>query len=143
MTPFPAIGAKGLAKVEVCAVSGGLPRPWCPRTVPTWFIPGVSPIGLCDLHRRVAVDAFGNRVCDGTRPGVKTEVVEYWPSDLLSLFRLAGLPRRRPPPDEPGCPLGELAARGAPPSILSPRKNVTYTIRGADGSGARIELEAV
>src|SRR5438046_7925388 len=35
---FPA----GLTMVDVCAASGDLPNADCPRTVPTWFIPGKS-----------------------------------------------------------------------------------------------------
>ncbi|MBN2246192.1 MAG: penicillin-binding protein 1C, partial [Candidatus Aminicenantes bacterium] len=42
-----------LTKVEVCALSGLLPGPSCPRTIRTWFIPGVSPIKTCNIHRRI------------------------------------------------------------------------------------------
>src|SRR5690606_25596373 len=41
-----------LERVEVCAASGDLPNAECPRTVSTWYIPGVSPIRISDVHRR-------------------------------------------------------------------------------------------
>jgi penicillin-binding protein 1C len=133
-----------LARVEVCAISGGLPQPWCPHRVSTWFIPGVSPVKVCDLHRKVAIDpATGNRACDPNRPGLKSAVYEFWPSDLLELFREAGIPRRVPPPSDPKCPLSDLAAEGVPPSILSPRGGVVYTLQSHDLDRTGIEFSAV
>src|ERR1051325_11300505 len=49
---FPA----GLATVDVCAASGDLPNADCPRTVPTWFIPGKSPIRVSTLHQALLID---------------------------------------------------------------------------------------
>ena len=46
-----------LAKVEVCAVSGGLPGPDCKQLVSTWFIPGKSPIAKCEVHRRISINS--------------------------------------------------------------------------------------
>lgn len=53
------------------------------------------------------------------------EVFEFWPSDMLELFRSAGMPRRTPPP-LPAC-----AAQDSldPPRIASPLRNVTYVLR--------------
>ena len=132
-----------LARVEVCALSGGLPQPWCPHRKTTWFIPGVSPITMCDLHRRVAVDvASGRRVCGPRAAAAKQEVFEYWPSDLLQLFRLAGLPRRAPPPDDDSCAADRLAEGGLQPTITSPRAGVEYAVHVGD-AGDDIELSAV
>jgi penicillin-binding protein 1C len=91
----------GVTLVAVCPVSGKLPGPSCHQTVDTWFLPGVSPIGTCDVHRAVALDAgTGLRACRAG-PGTRSEVFEFWPSDLLRLFAAAGLPRRTPPPFQP------------------------------------------
>ncbi len=131
-----------LARVAVCAVSGKLPGPRCRHTVPTWFLPGVSPIDTCDVHREVLVDTAGRRAC-AAGPGVRAEVYEFWPSDLLRLFAEAGIPRRVPPPQAPGCRFDDRAARGAPPKITSPQEGVTYSLRAARVGEEPIPLTAV
>ena len=137
-----ALGQRGLTAVslEVCAVSGASPGPHCPRRARTWFIPGVSPIAACDVHREVLVDkATGKRAC--RHAGARAEVYEFWPSDLLRLFRQAGIPRRRPPDFAPECGLADRAGRGLPPRITSPLNGVTYHASAA-APGA-IPLSAV
>ncbi|MDJ0911850.1 MAG: penicillin-binding protein 1C, partial [Woeseiaceae bacterium] len=42
-----------LIRVDVCARTGDLPGRHCPSTTETWFIPGVSPIRVSDVHRVV------------------------------------------------------------------------------------------
>lgn len=132
-----------LARVDVCAVSGQLPGPHCRHTVETWFIPGTSPIRTCDVHRAVTVDVrSGLRSCARGGPGTRTEIYEFWPSDLLRLFRLAGVPRRTPPPDNPQCPLDERAVRGLAPTITSPQAGVTYSLRAAAAGKQTLGLTA-
>lgn len=117
-----------LARVEVCAASGDLPNAACPQTIATWYIPGKSPIRVSDLHRAVYIDAAGRRVC-GAGPGVHEEIYEFWPSEMLRLFREAGMPRRAPPP-APDCgaaPQGGFE-RDAP-QILSPLRGAVYSLR--------------
>jgi len=111
-----------LKRVEFCALSGDLPNRFCTQRVEGWFIPGVSPIRTCDLHREALVDiASGLRVPidDGTRQ-LKREVYEFWPGDFLTLFEQAGIPRRVPPPFLPDTG-SEVASRvGQKPIIVSP-----------------------
>jgi penicillin-binding protein 1C len=45
-----------LKRVEFCAVAGDLPNALCHDRVEGWFIPGVSPIKTCMMHREVLVD---------------------------------------------------------------------------------------
>jgi penicillin-binding protein 1C len=118
---LPPPGAN-LKHVEVCAVSGDLPHPYCPQRVEGWFIPGVSPIKTCDVHREVLVDIeTGLRVPidDGTRK-LRREVYEFWPGDLLALFERAGLSRKSPPPFVPGTNSDVLERNGTAPQILPP-----------------------
>jgi penicillin-binding protein 1C len=130
----------GVRHVSVCALSGKLPGPSCPRTRASWFIPGRSPIDLCDIHRAVVVDdQTGRRTCPPYRGPTHTEVFEFWPSDLLHLFAVAGLPRRAVPPLDPHCALGDTQS-GVAPKISSPLRGVTYTLRPGQ---ANIALEAV
>jgi penicillin-binding protein 1C len=120
---LPPPGAN-LKRVEFCALSGELPNQFCTQHVEGWFIPGVSPIKTCDVHREVLVDvASGLRVPldDGTRQ-LRREVYEFWPGEFLTLFEQAGIPRRVPPPFLPNNG-SELASRsGQKPVIVSPSK---------------------
>ena len=137
-TRFAAAPPTALRRVEVCALSGGLPGPACPRRITTWFIPGVSPIATCTVHREVSIDPrTGLRSCD---PAVgRREVFEFWPSDLLKLFRTAGIPRRVPPPFAPECARAD--ANGIAPRISSPQPTLSYDVP-ATGS-AEIPFSAV
>jgi penicillin-binding protein 1C len=132
-----------VARVEVCAASGDLPNAACPQTVSTWYIPGKSPIRVSNLHHIVYFDASGRRVC-GPAEGVREEVYEFWTSDMLRLFREAGMPRRVAPP-APEC--GKVSGDGGDggddregPRIVSPTRGLVYTLR--TGGLAPLSLRA-
>ena len=134
---------EGVALIPVCAVSGCIPGPDCPDTVATWFIPGVSPIGSCKIHRRINVDLRTGYRTDAS-PGkhVVSVVREFWTTDLLELFEQAGLPRLVPPPYPPNENRLDTAERGFPPTILSPLSNTTYVIRSVDDKRKSLVLVA-
>ncbi|MDR1430409.1 MAG: penicillin-binding protein 1C [Spirochaetaceae bacterium] len=120
------------AWVDVCAVSGDLPGEDCPRLTGTWFIPGVSPITTCRIHRRIYIDTrTGYRTDEREGPHIRSEVREFWPSDLMEIFNLAGLPRFTAPPYAPDHP-SSRETPGFPPSIISPLANSTYVLTGND-----------
>lgn len=133
-----------LARVEVCAASGELPNLYCPQRAQTWFIPGKSPIAVSTLHRPVVIDiATGLAACPPYREGVtRTEIFEFWRSDMLQLFRQAGLPRRTPPPPGAGCDTLTAQSEGMPPNILSPRRGVSYAMRLGRPDQHGISLQA-
>jgi penicillin-binding protein 1C len=137
--PHPA--PKNLKRVEVCLASGDLPNAWCPRRGTTWFIPGKSPIKVSTIHRPVVLDtATGQAACppyDTTR--TRTEVFEFWPSDLAKVFRQAGIPRRSPPAI-PDCTAA--ADEGQGPQIISPMRGVTFTRRTSRDGEERIAFNA-
>lgn len=139
----PRVPPASVGEVEVCALSGCLPGPHCPHLAHSWFVPGVSPIGLCELHREVFIDPVsGARVpWDDGRPGLRREVYEFWPPDLLALFRKAGLPRREPPAPESGTATTDGLDPGAPPQILSPLANRLY-LTGTASDPDGIQLKA-
>jgi penicillin-binding protein 1C len=121
---------RSLKKVAVCAASGDLPNAWCPQTVETWFIPGKSPIRVSTLHRPVIVDnRTGRAACPPYDPATThTEIAEFWPSDMMRLFREAGMPRRAPP--TASCPGAGIPDTDADvPHITSPLLSVAYTLR--------------
>jgi len=131
-----------LRKVEICLASGDLPNAWCPRRGTTWFIPGVSPIRVSTVHRPVTIDLrTGKTACPPFDPATtRTEVYEYWPSDLARVFAQAGIPRRQPPADA-DCGI----AAGAAPQITSPLRGASYTVRARRDAGseeARVAFSA-
>jgi len=131
-----------LRKVEICLASGDLPNAWCPRRGTTWFIPGVSPIRVSTVHRPVTIDLrTGKAACPPFDPATtRTEVYEYWSSDLARVFAQAGIPRRQPPADA-DC----AVAAGAAPQITSPLRGAAYTVRARRDSGseeARVAFSA-
>ncbi len=134
----------GVSQVELCAVSGQLPTPHCQHRLQGGFIPGVSPITPCEVHREVLLDpASGLRVAreDG-RPGLRREVYEFWPPDLLEMFKLAGVPRKTPPPLEPSAASLASADAAAVPRIVSPRPALVYTLQASDAARQSIPLRA-
>jgi penicillin-binding protein 1C len=126
----------GVSSVAVCVGSGDLPNVDCPHTVNTWYIPGKSPIRVSQLHRAVAIDAAtGAPVCAPYPSTTRFEVFEFWSSDMLTLFREAGMPRRVPPA-LPSCALDD---RMEPPRIASPMRNVSYALRSSTTDAIPLE----
>ena len=124
--------------VEVCAVSGDIPNDDCPQLADTFFIPGVSPISRCRIHRRIYIDTrSGYRSNETEGAHIRSEVREFWPSDILEVFSAAGLPRFSPPPYPPDTADAPAERGGFPPSIISPLANTDYIIRPELGSGDR------
>ena len=132
---------RNLKKVEICLASGDLPNAWCPQRGLTWFIPGRSPIRVSTIHRPVVVDArSGKPLCPpyGDIP-TRTDVYEFWPSDMMRVFAQAGIPRRAPPAVD--CGSGS-AEDGQPPQIGSPLRGSIYTLRTQHADAARVALSA-
>lgn len=136
--------------IDVCAASGDLPNADCPQRAVTLYVPGVSPIRVSTVHRRLTIDKrSGLQACAPFRDeDVRSEVYEFWPSDLQKVFRDAGMPRRSPPDFMPAC-AGAAAARsastvaGAAPRITQPLRGVTYTLRASRAGEETVDLNAV
>jgi penicillin-binding protein 1C len=131
-------------KVDVCLSSGDLATVWCKRKGKSWFIPGVSPIKVDTVYRPVLIDKLTNLpVCDSKKKAnTKIEVYEYYSSDILDIFKRAGLPKRKPPSME-HCKQNFDLNVGISPSIVSPLKNTIYTIRQNKEDEERILFSAV
>ena len=131
----------GVSRVSVCAESGDLPNKYCPQTVETWYIPGKSPIRVSQLHRAVTMDiGTGRPACPPyDANATRQEIFEFWPSDMMKLFREAGMPRRKAPA-MPDCAMEGADADDAP-KIATPLRGVTYALRHKSGQET-IPLEA-
>lgn len=105
--------------VEVCALSGSLPHKDCPHRKRGQFIPGVAPIKKCRVHRRIEIDRMtGLQVCSKFQGNTESRVFEYWPTDLLKLFKQAGVGRKMPPRLHPICKSVSFGEIG-PPNFVS------------------------
>jgi len=124
----PAAPPLTIRKIDVCAASGDLPNEDCPALAKTWFIPGKSPIKTSTLHRAVYFDINSGDVVCKNSPNSRKEIFEFWSSDLYRLFAEAGMPRRRPPANLPGC-YNTSAGGEDSPQIVSPSTAGTYTLR--------------
>lgn len=74
-------------------------------------------------------------------PHTRREVYEYWPSDMLRLFRDAGIPRREPP-RAPDCGQQDSSERNDAPKIVSPLRGVAYTLRLAQPVGIALRAHS-
>ena len=121
--PWP---PSGLRKIELCPVSGTLRNQYCPDGSKGWFIPGVSPIQRCDIHRQVYIDRLTGYRSD-SKDNADVRIREFWSSDMLDVFRQAGLPRLTPPPYPPETTRLH-ANTGYAPQIIHPLANSSYVI---------------
>lgn len=130
-----------LTRIPVCKASGMLPTRYCHDQEMTWFIPGKSPIKTDTIYREVAIDnSTGLRTChfdDNTR----FEIYEFWPSDLLKIFRQAGIQRRIPPFFSPDCAFSSNHA--SRPQITSPQMDLHYIVRANSNDKNTIPLSAI
>ncbi len=139
----PAPGARNLRQVEVCATTGDLPGPHCPRTTRSWFIPGVSPIRVSTVYRAIDIDRrTGLRSCEPDGHSERV-VYEFWPSNLHDVFRRAGIAIRRPPPWLPDCGLDETSATGLAPRIRSPQQSLVYHAAAPGAAEGTVPFSAV
>ena len=134
----------GIITTKVCSVSGKIPNAFCPTLVETLFIPGKSPIDVCDIHQQVFIDRRTGLRRSRPEDGVtRTELYEIWPSDLFDLFEKAGLPRRRPPAYAPEESLEAQSPLGRSLQIASPLAKVEYAVRVGDPTYGEIPFIAV
>ena len=129
-----------LIQVEICKASGLLPTRYCPEHSKSWFIPGKSPILSDTVFRETAIDPdSGLRTCQ-INPKTQFSVFEFWPSDILQIFKQAGIKRKSPPPYEKNCMTVNTNSQS--PQITSPADSLTYIIK-PNAKNTRIPLTAV
>ena len=133
-----------LKKVEVCSQTGDLYQSYCEGKKETWFIPGVSPIKVSTIHRKIPINIkTGLRSCSHKHGETILEVYEFWPSDFLKIFRQAGISLKSPPKFETQCSLNSLSLTGEKPVITSPQNTVEYYIRFDSSQDQSIPFTAI
>lgn len=127
-----------LQRIEICSASGDIPNDACRIRSQTWFIAGKSPIKKSTLHRSVLIDTRTGKVACKPGPHTRSEIFEYWPSDMAAVFQRAGMPLRQPPAG--GC--GGEAELQDPPSIVSPLRGVIHMRRLNNAEPVYLRAEA-
>ncbi|MBL9089121.1 MAG: hypothetical protein JNM10_18420, partial [Planctomycetia bacterium] len=131
---FPPAAARGVAPVEVCALTGLAPGLACGERRTDRRPADAAPLVACDAHVRVTVDAVtGDLRCDRCRAGrgVEARDVAVLPAAWAAWRRQAGLPVDDLPRHAADCPdPREPAAAG--PRVLAPRPGTRLEAR-ADG----------
>jgi penicillin-binding protein 1C len=113
----------------VCAKSGLPPNQYCPTTISELYLPGVSAVDPCEIHKMVLVDSTtGYRLCRFCSAGKKViqKVYENWPPKLATWFAQSGKLTQAIPGHNPEC-TGTYA--GDSPVIVSPNDDATYILR--------------
>jgi penicillin-binding protein 1C len=114
---------------EVCATSGTLPNDVCPARVTELYIPGVSPVTVCTIHKEIMVDSVsGYQLCRYCSFGKKVinKIYEDWPPKLASWLAASGKNIETIPEHNPEC---TGALYGEKPIIISPNDDVIYFVR--------------
>lgn len=134
---------QNIVETEVCSLSGNLPSKFCPLTKKSLFIPGVSPIHVCEHHRLVEVLAdSGERACEKSKGEREFKTYEFWNSQALEFFKARKLSRAIPPDYAKECSLLTQKGRGNNPKILSPRIGLKYQVPLREKT-ALIPLQAI
>ena len=134
-----------LKEVDVCAATGDLYEKYCDTKTLTWFIPGVSPIKVSNVYRRIPIDKkTGLRTCAvNSDRDTEMQTFEFWPSDFLQIFKQAGISLKTPPAYLPDCSLSDKSYAGQQPVISSPQESLEYKINMASLSDRVIPLKAI
>ena len=137
----------GIREVEVCAASGQLAHPFCARKLFTHFIPGTSSIEKCDICREIYVNTKTGYRSHNDGKDIQTEVFEFWTTDVLKIFRAAGVPRKTPPifdPNQNKENNNQLTNtnEGFVPKIVSPMSNTEYLMSPGETLFNNLPLKA-
>ena len=133
---------------QVCALSGAPVSPHCPTHKEDVYIPGISSVAVCAIHKRIYVDeATGYSLCSHCRNlptpderkehgshsitrtslnDAQTQIFEEWPADAATWLAENGFAVPVMPEHNPLC-TGTIA--GNAPIILSPAADTIYYIR--------------
>ena len=135
----------GIREVEVCAASGKLAHPHCKRKLITHFIPGKSSIRKCDICREIYVNTKNGYRSYSDGKGVHTEVFEFWPTNMLKIFRKAGIPRKTPPIFDNTQNVNHInkVNEGFAPKIISPMSETKYLISPSETVFNNLPLKAI
>ena len=114
----------GLERVQVCALSGLLPTPYCPRTRTELFIAGTAPTRADDWYRLVRLDAATGLPATAGTPSERIieRVFVFLPMEAEEWARESGWPL------PPAIPSGDGGSDGAALVMVQPDAGSVYRI---------------
>ena len=129
---------------EVCALTGAPPSGHCPTRKNDVYIPGISPVQTCAIHKRIYIDEVtGYSLCSHCRnlpSNIHEKIFEEWPAEAATWLAKNGFAVPVLPKHNPLC-TGIIA--GTAPVILSPTADTVYYIRdGVPLEQQKIQLSA-
>ena len=113
----------------VCALSGLSLSLHCPTTISDVFIPGISSVRVCHIHKSIQVNiANGERLCSSCRQGkhYRDETIAVFPAEVATWLNANGFAIPQLPAHNPDC---TRSLAGTHPVILSPARDTVYQIR--------------
>ena len=132
-----------IAQLDMCDTVGGIANAQCPKTIKSYFIPGVSPIDTTSIYRTIPIDnATGLRACTRDPNTTHMETFEFWDAEFLDMFASAGITRNTPPPFMPNCNLDEISNASSTPIITQPIAD-TKTVITNDSTTTPIAYQAI
>lgn len=120
---------EGLKTRLVCSLSGLPLSQHCPASIEDVFIPGVSSVRVCHIHKTIQVDSItGERLCSSCRPGrhFHEEKIAVFPASVATWLKANGFAIPVLPIHNPNC---KRPIAGSHPIILSPTRDTVYQIR--------------
>jgi penicillin-binding protein 1C len=139
--PFPRPAE--IVDVAVCAPSGLLPTPTCPRTVIEHFMRGTAPTEPDHQFQRIAIDQATGRPATANTPAERITQRTFWqlPPEYHDWMIAQGLPL---PPDAPNAPISNLQSpisNLSPLILTAPTSNTAYQIHpGVPRASQRIAV---
>lgn len=118
-----------LKKRLVCALSGLPISAHCPTSTTDVYIPGISTVRECNIHKRIQIDTeTGERLCSSCWTGrqYRDETIAVFPAEVATWLNANGLGVSTLPKHNEDCT--RLLA-GTRPVILSPARDAVYHIR--------------
>lgn len=113
----------------VCALTGLPVSTHCPTSTIDFYIPGVSAVRECHIHKSIQIDTVtGERLCSACRAGreFRTETIAVFPAEVATWLNGNGFGISKLPKHNEDCT--RLLA-GTRPVILSPARDAVYHIR--------------
>lgn len=118
----------GIEQRRLCAASGMIPNEFCPETIETEGIRGISATERCNVHQTILVDRSTGyrlcRFCSGGRPHDEVTVAQ-WPAKVATWLNGTGRANLIPS-HNPDCK-GMLTETG--PVITSPEDDAVYVLQ--------------
>jgi len=125
----------GLTEVEVCALSGELPNPYCPHRQRELLIAGTEPTTTCNSHQLVRIDIRTGLQATESTPAqqVRERVYAVYPSEAQAWAIGQGIPQPPPESESTGAsdPGQETGGPVPPLIIVSPFQMDRYRLSAA------------